>query len=275
MADASSLSLGQASFSLDADTSLFGTPPEQIRVKPIGTGKFFVSNQSAGSPIENLTLDTALSPDISSNKVQFGSAVSGLDANLGDGADTLTIKGAVSGSTIAMDSTYVGGADRFVATGGFFESTVTTGAGNDTLIFAEEVQDSTVDTGAGNDQISVKSGSFVTATDFHTGDRNDILTFEGTVFVFGHESEISLGTGADTLIFGSNSFVSGYNIDLGSDNVRDKVFFNAGLDESNEVTISGANTGDYLFIGAGEFKGTYTFDGTDFSNDTDTLTWLT
>ena len=280
MPSASSLSLGQSGFALVADSDGLGTPNVQGPFNGGSSTSFLVNNAVVGSPIENLTLNTDLSPPTSSTNVSFGSAVSGLDANLGDGADTIAFNSAVVDSTIFTDLTPTsgaGGGDRFVANGGVFGTTINTGAGNDTLLFSKELFDSTIATGAGNDQVTVNPGSFVSNSSFSLGDGNDVLTFQGVVFGFGETSSISLGTGADTLIFGSNSYVAGYSIDLGgADAAIDSVTFSSGIDESNALQITGASAGDVLLIGAGSFAGTWAFeDGTGFTDGSDTLTWLT
>jgi hypothetical protein len=206
--------------------------------------------------------------------------VSGLEANLGNSADTVTFSGPVSGSTIDLDASQtdpLGGADRFVAQGGFFNSTVNAGWGNDTLLFSQQVSGSTINTGVGNDQVIVGAGSTVDESNFDLGAGNDTISFEGLVFGTGGDDVIALGTGADTLVFGASSFVFGYSIDLGSDLDIDGIFFNSGLTEFQDITITGASLGDTLFIGAGGdplISGSYTFDGTYFSNTDDTLTFL-
>ena len=137
MPSASSLSLGQSDFALVPDSDGLGTPNVQGPFNGGSSTSFLVNNAVVGSPIENLTLNTDLSPPTSSTNVSFGSAVSGLDANLGDGADTIAFNSAVVDSTIFTDLTPTsgaGGGDRFVANGGVFGTTINTGAGNDTLL---------------------------------------------------------------------------------------------------------------------------------------------
>lgn len=292
---ASTLSLGQSTFNLGPDTTRPGTPPNELNVG--GSGKnVFISKLTSGS-IDGLILDTALSDPASSNSAIFSSEVLNLDANLGDGSDSITFTASVSSSTIFTDSTSTsvsGGSDRFVANGIVSDSTVSTREGNDTLIFAsgvvgssiqtgegndsvifsKEAIGSTIETGGGNDRVGVQA--FVSDTSFELGDGSDTLTFGANLVGFGSNSFIELGDGADTLIFGANSFVFGYSIDLGgADAAIDSVQFGGSLDESNLTQIAGASSGDILIIGAGSFAGSYTFaDGVGFTDGTDTLTWL-
>lgn len=274
---ASTLSLGQGVFQsswLGTDSTTLGTPPDQINVG--GTGSPYAISSKIGSTIENLTLDTANTFPQSSSNVTFSSAVDGLKANLGDGADTLTMNSQVFASTIEMDATAnaSNSSDRFVASNGFFGSSVSTGAGNDTLIFSKEIIDSTVNTGAGNDVITFQSGSSVSNTSVSTGAGNDSVIFNGAVFGNGDLSQIRLGIGADTLVFGANSYVQGYSIDLGaSDGNIDIVRFGAGLVEDQNMEITGAGTEDILFIGSTQ----YAYDGVsgDFISGSTTITWLT
>jgi hypothetical protein len=276
MPTATTLSLGQASSALGPDSTQFGTSVAELKIGGAGQN-VVISNKTTGSPIENLTLDTALSPSVSSSNVSFGSAVSGLDANLGDGTDTITFTSSVSGSTIFTDSTSNsagGGGDRFTANGGISDSSVSTGAGNDTLLFAKEVIDSTIQTGTGNDNVTVQANSFASNSSFELGGGNDTLTFQGTVFGYGDKSFIDLGKGSDTLIFGANSYVAGYSIDLGgADGATDNVRFESGLAGFSDVQITGASTGDVLFIGGtGPSTGSYSFNGSVFVKGSDTLT---
>ncbi len=267
---ASTLSLGDSAFTLASSTGP-GTPTEQISVT--GSYPSISVKSTTGSSIENLSIGVSGS-DTVNNSVFFQSGVSGLDANLGGGADTLifTSTSSVESSTISLGTTSA--ADVFRADGGFNYSTVDTGGGNDTLSFSKSVLDSSVTTGGGNDSITFQANSLVYNTSVSTGTGNDSVTFLGSVFG-GENSQISLGSGADTLVFGANSYVEGYAIDLGSDTSVDSVFFNAGLDDSQAIQITGANTGDTLFIGSGDFAGSYTYDGTDFTDGSDSLTWLT
>jgi hypothetical protein len=258
------LSLGETSFDLSDDlntTKVSGRYPTLNVRSALGTS----------STIDDLLVTTSAP---ASNNLLFSSGVNGLEADLGDCNDTLifTSRSSVESSNIDLGA----GNDVFRADGGFNFSNVDAGSGNDTLTFNGLVLESLdINSGSGNDVLTFKSGTTIFDTTIATESGNDVVQFFGDVFGGGANSLISLGTGADTLVFGANSFVSGYNIDLGSDVSVDNVVFNAGLDESNDVTITGAGTGDSLFIGAGDFAGTYTFDGTDFSNDSDTLTWLT
>lgn len=295
MPDASTLSLGQSTFNLGPDITRSGTPPVELNVGGHGPA-FFVSKLTPG-PIDGLILDTALSDPASSNSAIFSSDVLNLDANLGDGSDSITFTASVSNSTIFTDSTSAsvsGGSDRFVANGIVSDSTISTGWGNDTLIFtsgvvgssiqtgqgndsvifSKEVIESTIETGGGNDKVNVQA--FVSDTSFELGDGSDTLTFGANLVGFGSNSFIELGDGADTLIFGANSLVFGYSIDLGAaDAAIDSVQFGGSLDETNLIQITGASSGDILIIGAGSFAGSYTFaDGVGFTDGTDTLTWL-
>lgn len=270
MTTASTLSLSQASFSLSSDPPRLGTDSLQLNV--VGTSPSLSISEKTGSTIENLGIGSLGSVNSS---ILFRSAVDGLIANLGDGSDTLIFNSTsgVVNSTISMDGA-TGFNDTFVSNGGFVSSTVSTGGGNDSLGFSGYVSESSISAGAGNDTITFGSRSLVEDTNVNTGGGNDNLTFLGQVYGGGPNSQVSLGAGADTLVFGASSYVEGYSIDLGSDSNTDKLFFNAGLDVFQDIEITGASTGDTLFIGSGSFSGNYLFDGTNFANGSDTLTWL-
>jgi hypothetical protein len=294
MPAASTLSLGQGTFILGPDTTQFGTPPSEISV--VGSTSALISKTTPGL-IDGLTLDTALSPSVSTNSATFLSGVTNLDANLGDGGDTITFTASVSNSTIFTDSTATsagGAGDRFVAAGSVTSSTINTGAGNDTLVFTSSVSGVSIETGAGSDNVtlmkevidsSIQTGgggdnvvvqSLVSDSSFELGGGNDTLTFGGTLVGFGANSSIDLGGGADTLIFGASSFVLGYSIDLGgADGAIDQVQYAGALTEGNLTQITGGSSGDILVIGAGVYAGNYTYaEGFGFVDGSDTLTWL-
>ena len=81
------------------------------------------------------------------------------------------------------------------------------------------------------------------------------------------DSYINLGSGSDTVIFGSNALLDGTVIDLGNDNQEDLIKFDSWddyYDNVDYITIVGAGERDVLFIGYEELR--YNSDSNSFEH---------
>ena len=82
----------------------------------------------------------------------------------------------------------------------------------------------------------------------------DSLVFGGAV-----ASSINAGAGADTIIFGAQSASYGTHLDLGSDSVKDEIYFNMSLADAQDkfasgMKITGQTSADTLYIGYGDYS---------------------
>jgi hypothetical protein len=128
----------------------------------------------------------------------------------------------------------------------FFESTIQSeNLGGDSLVFGSttSIYDSGISLGGGNDSLVFGSNSIIT------------------------DSYINTGFGADTIVFGANTTFTNLSINIGGDTSIDRIYFNATQADFSGVTITGANDGDYLYIGATA----YTYHGNDFYSGS--LSW--
>jgi hypothetical protein len=191
--------------------------------------------------------------------------------NNGRSIDNVGIRESASGDTrttfsgASKDTSYLGNADdnTVVFSGDARNTTISTGAGDDTLI-TTDINKGTISLGGGDNTAitgALKNTTFTagggddsfTITDkadavrISTGSGDDTLIFGGRV----NGSTFLLGKGADVLDFSAR--VQNTWVDLGNDTDIDKVFFNLRIDLGNGTQIFGAGDGDLLIIGGDEY----------------------
>ena len=158
------------------------------------------------------------------------------EINTGSGNDTVRLTGTFDSASFHLDGTLESnliGGDLITASSGtqFYNTSFTSSNVNgDTLL---------VGTGAGFLGSEIFFGSGDDSISF--GSRSNIL-----------DATFSLGEGEDTLVFGSGSILDNVLIDLGDDSSIDLVRFSDTVSLGG-VTISGADTGDILYIGADQY----------------------
>lgn len=210
--------------------------------------------------------------------------------NKGRSIDDVGIRESASGDTrttfsgASKDTSYLGNADdnTVVFAGDARNTTVSTGAGDDTLI-ATDINRGTISLGNGDNTAitgALKNTTFTagsgadsfTITDradsvrISAGAGDDTLIFGGRV----SDSTVLLGQGADVLDFSAR--VQNTWIDLGNDTAIDQVSFFSKGDIGSGTQIFGAGDGDLLIIGGEE----YTFDTSQtafISNQGDSITF--
>ncbi|MCP9834882.1 MULTISPECIES: hypothetical protein [unclassified Cyanobium] len=195
--------------------------------------------------------------------------------NQGRKIDDVGIKEPSAGDTrttfsrASKDTSYIGNGDdnTVTFTGNARNTTISTGAGDDTLI-ATDITKGTISLGTGDNTAitgALKDTTFsagngadsFTITDkadsvrISAGAGDDTLIFGGKV----RRSTFLLGLGADVLDFSAK--VQNTWIDLGNDSAIDMVFFNARGDIGNGTQIFGAGDGDLLIIGGEEYAFDY------------------
>ena len=143
--------------------------------------------------------------------------------------------------------------DKFTSAQGnqFFGTTISSNNGGaDSLVFGSTTtfDDSGIALSGGSDSVVFGSNSIIT------------------------NSYMNTGSGGDTLVFGSNTTFTDLSINLGGDDgAVDHIYFNANSGNLDEVEITGANNGDYLYIGAT----TFSYNAGDFyiNNQVNTENW--
>jgi hypothetical protein len=257
MADAQTLSIGQAGYTLNP-----ATPPEpgsSITAASRGTTASRIfdvrSAASQGPLIQNLGIGAnngAAYTAVQTSTVNVYDATSGLQANLGDGRDTLNLFAAADGASVELDATQVsagGGNDLLNAQSDFINSSVAAGLGNDTVRIGGTANGSSFYLGGGNDSLYLVGSSegvyvngdagsdtlFFVGTQTNAlvygGDGADSITFlNGTpggnsglvgTYEFG-SAGVDSGSGNDTIVFGINSSSDNFalNTGIGSDVVQ-------------------------------------------------------
>jgi hypothetical protein len=210
--------------------------------------------------------------------------------NKGRSIDDVGIRESASGDTrttfsgASKDTSYLGNADdnTVVFTGDARNTTVSTGAGDDTLI-ATDINRGTISLGSGDNTAitgALKNTTFTAGTgadSFTITDRADSVRISAgagdDTLIFGGrvtDSTVLLGQGADVLDFSAR--VQNTWIDLGNDADVDQVSFFSKGDIGSGTQIFGAGDGDLLIIGGEE----YTFDTSQtafISNQGDSITF--
>lgn len=248
---AQTLSIGQAGYTLDPATP--SEPGTSITAASRGTtaSRIFDVRSAAGQGpvIENLGIGAnngAAYTAVQTSTVNAYDATSGLQANLGDGRDTLNLFAAADGASIELDATQVspgGGNDLLNAQSDFINSSVAAGLGNDTVRIGGTANGSSFYLGGGNDSLYLVGSSegvyvngdagsdtlFFVGTQanglVYGGDGADSITFlNGTpggnsglvgTYEFG-SAGVDSGSGNDTIVFGVNSSSDNFALNTGS-----------------------------------------------------------
>ncbi|MCT0207154.1 hypothetical protein [Synechococcus sp. CS-1332] len=206
---------------------------------------------------------TSLSGDTVNTRVfpNKGRSIEDVGIKEPDSGDTRT-----TFSGASKDISYSGNGDdnTVTFTGNTSNTSISTGAGDDTLI-ATDITKGRISLGAGDN--TAITGALKNTT-FTAGNGDDSFTILGKA----DSARISTGAGDDTLIFGGkvsdstvllgqgedvlefSAKVENTWIDLGNDTVVDKVFFNVNGDLGNGTQIFGAGDGDLLIIGGEEYS---------------------
>lgn len=144
------------------------------------------------------------------------------------------------------------GRDRFTSAQNnqFLSTTIaSTNVSGDTLVF-----------GSGTHLLSYQDVGSTIAL----GSGGDSIVFGSTSVI--NDSYINTGSGADTLVFGSNTNLGNTTIDLGNDLEVDRIYFNSNPLDLADFQIKGAGNNDILYIGTTA----YTYQGSDFYSGTPT-----
>jgi len=247
---AKTLSLGQAGYQLleaDSPSPVLGSTVTTAMRGTTASRIFDVRNTVKGATIDNLSIGTDYTGTYTAattSTVNVYDPTAGLQANLGDGRDTLNLFGNADAASIEMDATDAsgnGGADLLNAQKAFTNSSVTTGLGNDTIRVGGVADGSSFYMGAGNDSLYVAGASqgvyadggagsdFITFVGSQTdalafgGEDNDSITFTGgltgtnsglSAFELG-SAGIDAGAGNDTIVFGTTSSSSYFFVSTG------------------------------------------------------------
>ena len=268
---AQTLSIGQAGYTLNPATP--SEPGTSITAATRGTtaSRIFDVRSAAGQGpvIENLGIGAnngALYTAVQTSTVNVFDATSGLQANLGDGRDTLNLFGAADRAAIGLDATNIsagGGNDLLNAQSGFTNSSLQAGLGNDTVRIGGTADGSSLELGAGNDSLYLVGASegvyvngeagsdtlFFVGTQTNAlvygGDGSDSITFlngtpGGTAGLVGSyqsgSAGVDSGSGDDTIVFGVNSSSDNFALNTGSG--------------SDVVQLNGSVTGAQISLGS-------------------------
>ena len=246
---AQTLSIGQAGYTLLDATP--GEPGTSITATSRGTtsSRIFDVRSSQGPVIENLGIGAnngAAYTAVQTSTVNVNNATSGLQANLGDGRDTLNLFRAADGASIGLDANQLsagGGNDLLNAQSDFINSSVEAGLGNDTVRIGGTANGSSFNLGGGNDSLYLVGSSegiyvngdagsdtlFFVGTQtnglVYGGDGNDSITFlngtpggnAGLVGTYQTGSAgLDAGSGNDTIVFGVNSSSDNFALNTGT-----------------------------------------------------------
>jgi hypothetical protein len=156
-----------------------------------------------------------------------------------------------------LEATFFAGDDVLTILGNTRQSTVNTGAGNDTFTTDSQFRDgSSLNMGTGNDtarfnatasRFADSGGNVLLESSVQMGEGDDLLVFGGST----RGGTINLGSGADTVRFRANAATTSLN--LGGDTDRDEVFLTASGNYES-LRIIGADSSDVLFIGSSEYR---------------------
>lgn len=269
---AQTLSIGQAGYTLNPATP--SEPGTSITAATRGTtaSRIFDVRSAAGQGpvIENLGIGAnngAAYTAVQTSTVNAYDATSGLQANLGDGRDTLNLFAAADGASIELDATQVspgGGNDLLNAQSDFINSSVAAGLGNDTVRIGGTANGSSFYLGGGNDSlylVGASEGVYVNGdagsdTLFFVGTQTNALVYGGAdgdsitflngtpggtagglvgTYQFG-TAGVDSGSGNDTIVFGVNSSSDNFALNTGSG--------------ADVVQLNGSVTGAQISLGS-------------------------
>jgi len=235
--------------------------------------------------------------DDGNDYIQFRKLASDTRVNTGSGFDTVTLSGLEGSYNDGVAAVELGANNDSLSlgSGNYFNANFNTGSGIDSIVIAGNsyfdntsfhldgfLENNNV---SGGDRITSEQGNFFYASTFTSNNSNgDTLVFGSTTafesstitfgsgndsLVFGsnsilNDSFIRMGGQSDTLVFGASTSFNNTVIDLGGDTFMDYIRFNNTTGDSlTGISITGANDGDYLYIGATG----YSYSSTGSQND--------
>ena len=253
---ASTLALGDSGYQL---LDLDGEPSSNARVSSRTRRDVDQAVVTARGALD----DFSIGGNEGAQSVSVSGLTTNLFASLGQGSDTLSLRGTAESAQILLDDSperagYVpslSGNDQFTASSLTGNSYVWAGGGDDTIRVTGSADGALFDLGDGNDVLRVSGSS--AGLNVAAGAGDDSLQFNGGVgSADGSTSRIDAGAGNDTVVINGGVVNTDVFLGLGNDSLVVRGGGEAfGVDAdvgSDTIALSGDFTDAYLGLGGGD-----------------------